>query len=445
MKRPIRLSDHFSCTKLLRFTFPSMLMMLTTSVYSIVDGIFVSNFISTTAFAAVNLVIPILTILAIFGYIFGAGGSALVAHALGKKESEKANRLFSLFVYSSIAVGFIMMILGFIFLRDLLILFGAKDKLLADCLVYGYIFLFALPAWTLLYEFQMFFVTAQKPKLGFWVITSAGVANIILDFLFIAVFKWGIAGAAAASALSQFGGGVFPLLYFMRQRKRSLLKLTGTTLDWHAVVKCCINGSSEFISGVSIPFVGIIYNMQLLKYAGENGVAAYGVIMYTSMFFIAVFFGYCNGVSPLFSYHYGAKNYVELRNLLKKSLFIILTLSFAMLIVCEVFAYPISAAFVGNNAELLAMTVRAFAIYSTAYLFMGTAVFSSALFTALGNGEISAVISVLRSLVFELGAVLLIPLIWNIDGIWVSVAIAEFMAAVVGIIFMIALQKKYQY
>lgn len=445
MKRPVLLSDHFTYKKLLRFAFPSILMMLITSVYSIVDGFFVSNFVGKTAFSAINFVMPILCIFGIFGYMFGAGGSAMIGKALGEKERDKANKLFSLFVYFSIAVSFIVMIIGYIFLHDILLLFGAEDNLLKECLTYGYIFLSALPAWILLFEFQMFFVTTQRPKLGLWVILGTGIANIVLDAIFIIVFKWGIAGAAIATAIAQFLGGGFSIWYFSRRRKHSLLKLTKTTLDWNAIKKCCINGSSEFLSGIAIPFVGIVYNIQLLKYAGENGVAAYGVIMYTSMFFTGIFFGYCNGVSPLFSYHYGAKNYLELRNLLKKSLMIILSFSFVMFAISEVFAYPISSAFVGYDKELLEMTGRAFMIYSVAYLFMGLGIFSSALFTALGNGEISAVISVSRSLVFELGAVMLIPLIWNIDGIWVSVTVAEFLTAIMGITFMIIFRKRYRY
>lgn len=445
MQEPIQLSDRFSYKKLMRFTFPSILMMLTTSVYSVVDGLFVSNFVGTTAFAAINLVMPVLSILAIFGYMFGAGGTAMVAKSLGEKDPDRANKLFSLFVYSTILVGLLMMTIGFVFLRDLVMLFGAEGQLLEDCLTYGYIFLFSIPAWTLLFEFQLFFVAAQKPKLGLWVILGAGICNVVLDALFIIVFGWGIAGAALASALAQIAGGLFPIWYFMRPRKQCLLKLTRTTPDWSAVVKCCVNGSSELLSGISVPFVGIVYNMQLLRYAGENGVAAYGVIMYASMLFIAVFFGYCNGVSPLFSYHYGAENKRELKNLLKKSVIIILSFSVIMFISCELLAYPVSAIFVGHDAELLKMTERAFAIYSIAFLFMGIAVFSSALFTALGNGEVSAVISVLRSLVFELGAVLLIPLVWSIDGIWASVAIAELMAATVGVTFILLLRKRYQY
>lgn len=443
--RPILLSDHFNSKKLLRFTYPSILMMLATSVYSIVDGIFVSNYVGTTAFAAINFVMPVLSILGIFGYMFGAGGSAIIAKALGENDPGRANRNFSLFVCSSVVVGVFSMILGYVFLRDLLTLFGAEGELLEQSVLYGYIFLASMPAWTLLFEFQLFFVTAQKQKLGLWVILGAGICNVVLDALFIVVFGWGLAGAAAATAISQIAGGLFPVFYFLRRRNTSLLRLCRTQLEWNVLGKCCVNGSSEFLSGVSIPLVGIVYNYQLLKYAGENGVAAYGVIMYVSWFFVSVFIGFCNGASPLFSFNYGAQNNLELKNLLRKCLKLVLIMSGAMFAAGELFAHPISSVFVGYDPALLAMTVRAFRIYSVSFLFMGIGLFASALFTALGNGEVSALISFLRTLVFELAFVLLIPLVWGIDGIWASVAVAEFMAALVGVTLMFLLRKRYGY
>lgn len=444
MKKQIHLSDHFSYGKLLRFTLPSIVMMIFTSVYSVVDGLFVSNFVGKTAFAAINLIMPVLNILGTFGYMFGAGGSALIAKTLGEQEREKANRLFSLFVYLSIGFGVLMMLLGIFFMRPIAEGLGAEGQLLEDCLTYGRIFILALPAWILLYEFQLFFVTAEKPKLGLIVTVAAGVTNLVLDALFIVVFKWGIAGAAAASALSQMVGGIFPLIYFGR-RNSSLLKLTKTSFDGRAVFKCCTNGSSELLSGIAMSLVGIVYNMQLMKYAGEDGVAAYGVLMYVSMIFAAAFLGYSSGVAPVFGYHYGANDYGELKGLLKKSLIIIGTFSISMFVLSEGLAHPISAVFVGYDKQLMELTVNGFVIYSFAYLFMGMAIFSSSFFTALNNGLVSAVISFLRTLVFELGAVLLLPLIWEINGIWASIVVAEFMATVVGVIFMIGLKKKYRY
>lgn len=442
MKQQIQLSDHFTYKKLLQFTFPSIIMMIFTSIYSVVDGWFVSNYVGKTQFAAVNLIMPVLGILGIFGYMFGAGGSALIAKTLGEQERDKANRLFSLFVYLSIVVSTIMMIFGFIYLPDVAHWLGAEGQLLEDCNTYGRLFIIALPAWMLLFEFQLFFVTAEKPKLGLYITIAAGVTNIILDALFIIVFDWGISGAAIASAIGQTVGGVFPLIYFSR-KNTSLLKLTRTSFDGKAIIKCCTNGSSELMSGVSMSILGMVYNYQLLKYAGENGVAAFGVIMYVSMIFIATFLGYCSGVAPIFGYHYGAHNSLELKGLLHKSFGIIAIFSLSMFVLSEALAYPISSIFVGYDKELVKMTVLGFRIYSFAFIFMGTSIFCSAFFTALNNGLISALISFLRTLVFELGAVLLFPLILGINGIWFSVVIAEFMATIVGITFILTTKKRY--
>lgn len=442
MKQQIQLSDHFTYKKLLQFTFPSIIMMIFTSIYSVVDGWFVSNYVGKTQFAAVNLIMPVLGILGIFGYMFGAGGSALIAKTLGEQERDKANRLFSLFVYLSIVVSTIMMIFGFIYLPDVAHWLGAEGQLLEDCNTYGRLFIIALPAWMLLFEFQLFFVTAEKPKLGLYITIAAGVTNIILDALFIIVFDWGISGAAIASAIGQTVGGVFPLIYFSR-KNTSLLKLTRTSFDGKAIIKCCTNGSSELMSGVSMSILGMVYNVQLLKYAGENGVAAFGVIMYVSMIFIATFLGYCSGVAPIFGYHYGAHNSLELKGLLHKSFGIIAIFSLSMFVLSEALAYPISSIFVGYDKELVKMTVLGFRIYSFAFIFMGTSIFCSAFFTALNNGLVSALISFLRTLVFELGAVLLFPLILGINGIWFSVVIAEFMATIVGITFILTTKKRY--
>lgn len=444
INKQIHLSDHFSYGKLLRFTLPSIVMMIFTSIYSVVDGLFVSNFVGKTAFAAINLIMPVLNILGTFGYMFGAGGSALIAKTLGEQDREKANRLFSLFVYLSIGFGVLMMLFGVVLMRPIAIGLGAEGQLLEDCLTYGRIFILALPAWILLYEFQLFFVTAEKPKLGLIVTIAAGVTNIVLDALFILVFKWGIAGAAAASALSQMVGGIFPLIYFGR-RNNSLLKLTKTSFDGRAVIKCCTNGSSELLSGIAMSIVGIVFNIQLMKYAGEDGIAAYGVLMYVSMIFSATFLGYSSGVAPVFGFHYGANNHKELRGLLTRSMVIIGIFSSSMFILAEILAYPIATVFVGYDKQLMDLTLNGFLIYSFAYLFMGIAIFSSSFFTALNNGLVSAVISFLRTLVFELGAVLILPLIWEINGIWVSIVVAELMAASVGSILMIGLKKKYNY
>ena len=444
MNTGIHLSDHFTYSKLLRFTLPSIVMNIFSSLYIIVDGFFVANFAGKTEFAAVNLIMPVLNILGTIGYMFGVGGSALIAKRLGEKDQMQANQLFSLIVFVSCCLGILLMVPGFIFMPQITSMLGAEGKLLEDSVLYGRIFILALPAWIWVYEFQLFFVTAEKPRLGLYVTVCAGLCNAVLDALFIVVFRWGIAGAAAASALTQVVGGVFPLFYFGRKNS-SILRLVKPVWDGRALIKSCTNGTSEFMGAAAMSFVGIIYNIQLLKYAGEDGVVIFGILMYVSLIFTAVFVGYSNGIGPVFSYHYGAQDHEELKNLRKRSLEIIAVTSVSMFVLSELLARPYSLLFLQNAEDLLPEAVHMFHITSVSYLFTGMAIFSSALFTALNNGLVSALISFLRTFVFELGAVLLLPPLFGVDGIWYSVVFAELMAAVVGAIFMAALRRKYQY
>lgn len=440
----IQLSDHFDYKKLLQFTLPSIVMMIFTSIYGVVDGFFVSNFVGKTPFAAVNFIMPFLMILGAAGFMFGTGGSALIAITIGTGERRKANRLFSLFVYVSAAIGVLIAILGLIFIRPIAALLGAEGILLENCVSYGRIILLAIPAFMLQYEFQSFFVTAEKPQLGLMVTIAAGVTNMVLDALFVAVFRRGLNGAAAATALSQVVGGILPLIYFFRPNT-SLLRMTGTKFDGKALLKACTNGSSELMSNVSMSLVSMLYNVQLMKYAGEDGVAAYGVLMYVNMVFLAAFIGYSVGSAPIISYHFGAGNHSELKNILKKSFVIIGIFSVSMLGLAELLARPLANIFVGYDPGLLELTQRGFLIYSFSFLFAGTAIYGSSFFTALGNGLVSALISFLRTLVFQMAAVLIFPLIWGIDGVWISIVAAELMAAAVSILFIIGKRSKYHY
>ena len=444
MRSRIHLSEHFTYRKLLQFTLPSIVMNLFASLYIVADGFFVANFAGKTEFAAVNLIMPVLNIMGTIGYMFGVGGSALIARTLGEEKHERANRLFSLIVLFSSCLAVLMMVPGFIFMPRIAALLGAEGQLLENSTLYGRSFILALPAWIWVYEFQLFFVTAEKPGLGLAVTVCAGLCNVALDALFIIVFKWGLAGAAAASALTQFVGGVIPIIYFSR-RNNSLLRLVKPVWDGRAIVKCCTNGSSEFMAEAAASLVGTVYNMQLLRYAGEDGVVIYGLLMYVSLIFTAIFVGYSNGVGPVISFQYGAQNHGEMKNLRKRSLTIIAITSAVMFTSSEILAQPFSALFLKGAENLLPDAIHAFRIVSVAYLFTGMAVFCSAFFTALNNGQISALISFLRTFVFELGAVLLLPLLLGVNGIWYSVVFAELMAAVTWTIFMFALRKRYHY
>lgn len=440
----IQLSDNFTYKKLFKFTLPSVVMMIFTSVYGVVDGFFVSNYVGKTPFAAVNFIIPFLLILGAVGFMFGTGGSALIAIKMGEGDNEKARSLFSLFVYASLVCGIIIAALGFIFIRPIAVFLGAEGVMLENCVLYGRIELIALPAYILQYEFQSFFVTAEKPQLGLAVTVAAGVANMVMDALLVAVFSFGISGAAAATAISQCVGGIVPLIYFARPNS-SRLRLTKTKYDSGALIKTCINGSSELMTNISMSLVSMLYNVQLMKYAGEDGVAAYGVIMYVNMIFLAVFIGYSVGTAPIISYHYGAGNSGELKGLLKKSLTIIGIFSMLMLAAAELLARPLSVIFVGYDEGLLNLTLHGFLIFSFSFIFAGLNIFGSSFFTALGNGLVSALISFLHTLVFQVAAVLIFPLLWEIDGIWLSIVVAELMAAAVTALFIIGKRKQYRY
>lgn len=440
----IKLSDHFGYKRLIRFTLPSVAMMVFTSIYGVVDGFFVSNFAGKTAFAAVNLIMPFLMLLGTVGFMFGTGGSALVAKYMGQGQPEKANRLFSLFIYFSFAVGVIISILAFVFIRPIALALGADGDMLQSCVLYGRIIIVAAPAFILQQEFQSFFVTAQKPTLGLIATLASGGTNMVLDAFFVGGFGWGIAGAAAATALSQLVGAVIPLCYFF-QKNNSPLRLGKTAYNGKALLKAVTNGSSELMSNVSMSLVNMLYNFQLMKYAGENGVASYGVLMYVNFVFIAVFIGYSIGMAPLVSFHYGAGNQGELRSLRKKSFVLIGGCSVVMLLLAELLGTPLAHVFVGYDANLLQLTARGFQIFSFSFLFAGLSIFGSAFFTALNDGLTSALISFLRTLVFQVAAVLLLPLLFGIDGVWFSVVAAELVACAVSLAFMVAKQKKYGY
>ncbi len=440
----IQLSDHFTYGKLLRYTLPSIVMLVFTSIYGVVDGFFVSNFVGKVPFTAVNFIMPVLMILGAFGFMFGTGGGALIAKTLGEGKPEKANGLFSLIVYVSAACGVVLGVLGMVSIRPAASALGAQGQLLEDSVAYARIVLMAVPAYILQFEFQCLFSTSEKPVLGLYVTIAAGCTNMVLDALFVAVLRWGLEGAAAATALSQFVGGAVPLIYFARPNG-SLLRLGRADLDGRALWRACTNGASELMSNISMSVVSMLYNAQLLRYAGEDGVAAYGVLMYVSLVFQAVFIGYAVGTAPVIGYHYGAQHHEELRGLRRRSMAIVAAFAAAMFAAAQWLGRPLSLLFVGYDEGLLSMTVRAFSIFSFCFLFSGFAIFGSSFFTALNDGLVSAAISFLRTLVFQVAAVLLFPLVWGVDGIWLSIVAAEVLAVAVTAAFLWGLRKRYRY
>lgn len=442
----IQLSDHFTYGRLLRFTLPSIGMMIFTSIYGVVDGFFISNYAGKTPFSAINLIYPFLMILSTVGFMFGTGGSAIVAKAFGEGKLEKGNRYFSLFVYVTIVLGVVFAALGIVFVPAVAELLGGKGEILDNAVLYARIILLALPFNVLQLLFQSFFVTAEKPQMGLIVTVSAGLTNMILDAVLVILLpqEHKLAGAAIATAMSQVVGGSIPLIYFSRKNS-SILRLGKTNFDSRAIAKACTNGSSEFMSNISMNLVGMLYNVQLLRYEPENGLAAYGVMMYVSMIFSAAFIGYSIGIAPVIGFNDGAQNHKELKGLLKKSMIIIGVVGVVMVAAAQVLATPLAKIFVSYDAQLMDLTVSGFRIFALSFVFMGYAIFSSSFFTALNDGLTSALISFLRTLVFQVAAVLLLPLVLGIDGVWLSIVVAEFMAVIFSVLFMFLKRKKYHY
>lgn len=440
----IRLSDHFTYKTLLRYTLPCVVMMIFTSVYTVVDGLFVSNIVGKSAFAAVNLLYPFLMLFPAVGFMIGAGGSALVSKMMGEGKTKDANQVFSMLIWVSALLGVVFAVTGVVLLPTVARFFGAEGEMYDNCLLYGYIIFPATPFYMLQNTFQNFLIASEKPKLGLAVTAISGCTNIVLDALAVLVLRWGLVGAAIATAFSQVLGCMIPLIYFLRS-KNGLLRLERSKFRLRAFIKTCTNGASEFLMNVSMAIVGMLYNFQLMRMIGEDGVAAYGVLMYVGFVFIAVFLGYSMGCAPIISYHYGAENKAELHNLYKKSLWIIAVSGFLLTALAEALAMPLALIFTGYDPALMALTQRAFVLYSSSFLFAGWGILGSAFFTALNNGLISGIISVFRALVLQTAAVLLLPLVMGLDGVWLAVVAAEALSFVITLIFLCANKKRYGY
>ena len=443
-KTQIQLSDHFTYQKLLRFVLPSIVMMVFTSIYGVVDGLFVSNFAGKTPFAAINLVMPFIMVLGGIGFMIGTGGTALVSKVLGEGEPEKAKRYFTIMILFTLLVGAVLTVFGVTMMEKVARFLGATDEMLHDCVLYGRIVISFTAAFMLQNVFQSFLIAAEKPKLGLIATVAAGITNMALDALFIAGFHWGVAGAAIATGLSQCVGGLFPLIYFLRPNS-SKLRLVRTKLELRPILNACGNGSSELMSNISSSIVSMIYNFQLLKYIGEDGISAYGVLMYVQFVFIAIDFGYSIGCAPIVGFHFGAQNHTELKNMLGKSVKLMCGAGVVMAVLAQVLAAPMARLFVGYDEVLYRLTCHAFRLFSVAFLFAGFNIFASSFFTALNNGLISAVISFLRTLVLQTSSVILLPLIFGVDGIWYAITAAEIFATTISVIFLFAKRKKYHY
>lgn len=445
MKNRIQLSDHFTYSKLFRFVLPSVIMMLFTSIYGVVDGLFVSNFVGKTAFASINLVMPFLMILGGVGFMVGTGGSALVAKTLGEGNKKDARRYFTMMIILTVILGLTVTVIGMIFMPQISKLLGAKSEMMDDCVTYGRIIIGFNIAFMLQNVFQSFLVTAEKPKLGLFVTVAAGCTNMVLDALFIAVFKWGVAGAAVATGLSQAVGGIIPLVYFINKKNSSLLHTVKTRLEFKPIIKACANGSSELMSNISMSLVSMIYNFQLMRLVGEDGVSAYGVLMYVQFIFVSLSIGYSIGCAPVVGYHYGAGNTDELKSMLKKSITVTALSGVALTVLALVLADTFSKIFVGYDSGLYDLTRHAFSLFAYSFLLAGFNIFMSSFFTALNNGAVSAAISFLRTLLFQTSCVLILPIFFGVDGIWWAITVSEVFASIISVIFLFAKRKKYNY
>lgn len=440
----IKLSDHFTYSKLLRFVFPSIIMMVFTSIYGVVDGLFVSNFAGKTAFASINLVMPFVMILGGIGFMIGTGGTALVSKVLGEGKKEKANEIFTMMIIFTLLLGALLSVIGVISMPWVAKFLGATEEMMADCVIYGRIVTGFTVTFMLQNVFQSFLIAAEKPKLGLLATVLAGITNMALDAIFIIVFKWGVAGAAIATGLSQCVGGIFPLIYFLRKNS-SLLRLTKTKLEIKPILNACGNGSSELMSNISSSVVSMIYNFQLMKYVGEDGVSAYGVLMYVQFIFVAIYIGYAIGCAPITGYHFGARNHNELKNMLRKSSFLSAVSGVVLTILAIALSSPLAKIFVGYDEELYELTRHAFRLFAYSFLLAGFNIFTSSFFTALNNGAVSAAISFMRTLIFQTSSVLILPIFFGVDGIWWAITVAEFFAFILSLIFLFAKRKKYNY
>ncbi len=440
----IELKEHFSYKKLIMFTLPTIIMMIFTSIYGVVDGIFVSNIVGSEAFAGVNLIMPAIMILGSVGFMIGTGGSALVSKTIGEGEEEKANKYFSMLIYLVLIAGITLAIVGFIFIKPISIALGAEGEMISICTMYGKVLLIAMPFFLLQNCFQSFLVVAEKPKMGLIISIIAGVINMFLDFLFIYVFKMGVFGASLATGLSQVFGGIVPLVYFIRKNSTKL-KLVKTKFELKPLINACANGSSEMVTNISMSLVNMLYNLQLMKYAGASGVVAYGIIMYVGFIFSGTYLGYSIGSAPIIGYHYGAENTDELKSLFKKSIKMLVITSIVMTIFAEILSSPLASIFVSYNEYLLDMTTNAIRLFSLSYIISGINIFASSFFTALNNGLVSAIISFLRTLLFQIAMIFILPALFGLNGIWLAVVVAELLSLIVSIAFLIANRKKYNY
>ncbi|MBE6943996.1 MAG: MATE family efflux transporter [Ruminococcaceae bacterium] len=429
----IQLSDHFSYSRLVRFATPSIIMMICTTIFGVIDGFFISNFVGKTAFASINLILPFLQIIGSMGVILGADGSALIARALGSGDKDRAGRYFTMTMIATLLGGLLFTVVGLVMLRPMAYLLGATEEMIGDCVTYGSICLLFNLFYLAQRVLQEYLVVAEKPRLALKIMLIAGAANIVLDLIFVhpAFLNMGVSGAAISTGICEVLAAAIPFAWFVSRRNKTAIRFRQTRVEWNTLRRAGITGSSDTISAMSASVIGMLYNMQLMHYAGENGVAAYGVVMYASFIFTAIFSGYSVGTAPIMGYHYGAGNQSEMRNVFKKSITMLSVAAAAMVVLISLLARPFSAIFVGYDWKLLDLTTRAFIICMLPYLMMWFNTYLSTVFTALDKGPMAAALTACRVIIFPVVCIIVMPLLWELDGVWFALTGAELLGVIV--------------
>lgn len=442
----IKLSDHFTYIRLLRFTMPTILMLLSASLYGVVDGLFIANCAGKTAFAAVNLIWPFPMLLGAIGYMFGAGGCALVSKTMGEGYYERARSYFTMLTITAVACGFLFASIGIFFIDDIANMLGAKSGMIhVNCVVYGRYIMAAMPLFILQCMFQPYMIAAEKPKWGLAIIFVAGCVNVLLDYYFLYNKNMGVAGAGLATMISQAVGAVLPMFLFVGKKHSKLYFVSKIKIEPLVLAKTCANGASEFIVNASMPFVNLLYVYALWKVAGEDGVGAYGVIMYVNIVFFSFYNGLAMGSSPIISFHYGAHQMYEVRNV-KRIVFCLLSISGLLLFVVAELTSPMIAGLFSKGDEVFGDIIeRSFSLYALSFLFAPYNIYASAFFTALNNGKVSAAISFSRILFFQVGALLTLPIWFGIDGFWMALPIAEVLCLGLSIFLYLKFKPLYNY
>lgn len=426
------LDRKISTASLLKFAAPTIFSMLLMEIFGIVDGLFVVRLIGTDALSAVNITFPIVLMSIALGMMFSSGGSALVSRRLGQKRERTARQNFSLIAVSAFVCGAVLAALGLAFLKPLLYFLGTNDALYGMCYEYARTTLMFVPVTIFACVFFMFYIARGKAGLGMIVTASAGLINVILDYVFIAVFDMGLFGAALATGIGYSASGVVGLLYFTFNRRGSLY-LEKPKWDRFVLTKACFNGASEMVSNVSVCIITVLLNNIVMRLAGADGVAAITVVLYMQTSLMSVCFGYSMGISPLVSYNYGKRETARLQRTFAVSLRLIGLVSVGVFAFCNFATAGLVGLFVDEGTHVFDMAYKGLRLFSFTFLFMGLNVFASALFTALSNGKVSAVLSFCRTLVFVVGFLLVLPLYWQMTGVWLSMPLAEALSCLLSV------------